>query len=83
MNWEVALMFVKKKISQMYYIYFCERKRCHNILVSIGSFGAAQFINCLYRVTFMYSFVRSIYITPYYLGYRYLLVVYTPPRTTS
>ena len=29
-----------------------------NILMSIGSFGAAQFINCLYPLAFIHSFIR-------------------------
>ena len=34
-----------------------------NILVSIDSFGAAQFINCLYPLAFVHSFVR-LYLLP-------------------
>ena len=38
-----------------------EEERGHdndNILVSIDSFGAAQFINCLYPLAFVHSFIR-------------------------
>ena len=56
-------MFVKKKISQIHYIYFCEKKRCHNILVSIHRQLWCRPIHKLPLSSHVHPFVRLFHLT--------------------